>query len=809
MSLFDKITTPEAFEQTLEGRAAIYGDNPRTYRVESVFYTPWPNGARYATEHGSVGGNHTQLPARLWWLARESARWHKSGGYGQVLDMLWNDSRFAVFCPKPHKADLTKIEVFMDAESAIADRPMVTTLGRFLRKVCAVFSDEYMRDLDEMHRADMNDEFEVLTTVEDIRKAYLEGPSSCMSKYFHDFNVCRGGELENRAKYSNGYHPVDAYAEVPGMGIAVLRDSHGRINARCLVWENPDKPEDKRAVRVYGDGTLKRRLLRRGFRMAGLAGARLRALPIPEYGKKSLQIDKPGVVAYAIPYLDGVDGARSGVHSAPTVVKYKGDDHLTFIDNATNQKLQAFLRKKGIDTNYASSGGDASGVGVLKEIDKDDLVITCAVTGIKYQYDDPSVGNMVNVVMPDGSLASAVSSPALMEKFPLFLHVHLDGSWVDAYAPADTPCFTHRGGVYRDGEDERRIAGYFKLVREFYPDDDKWYCGRTMPESPITRIKEGYILRKDAASVVAKAEWGGIEVTHVHKSQFTPDKYIKVHSRTVGEVLYADKTLDIRKTDTGRLVVMGFHDVMETYDGRVMFTRRIAEVSYIDTTDTYWVSRDQLASVSREHFCAAHKPESEHRKRAVQRVIDRFSNEKNREFRNVRLGAANSDETNLFAIASGLMSRVWVEEINGLVRVRTTRGYATRYDQAPDPVERLGLMARVITEGEAAIDNYTMPLGYREHWRNAVIEFMAVFKEARRQLLEAGIMATGGDSERISALLDAQPAPAQPVPATSDEALAALATEATPVGEAIPVLEALDNLLDAAETSLNPILQAA
>jgi len=282
MNLSDKITTLEQFLETEEGShyakwemATVEGHRTR---VVKGFVVP------INTISGSVASNdapllqwRNEVPAQFWWFCRDALRYYKSRDtYGAALMQLWEQPVTHWYSPRPHKDDPVKIEFYPDARAAMAERPVVTTIGRFLARVNPAFSDAYIKAIDELHRSEMSLELEILTGVEGIRAAYLEGPSSCMSKPWHDAEKARGTEYAASAPWFNGVHPVDAY-DMPGMGVAVTRDPKGKINGRCLVYTNG---EDKRAIRVYGDASLKRRLLRNGYVFRGLSKMPLKLIPV-------------------------------------------------------------------------------------------------------------------------------------------------------------------------------------------------------------------------------------------------------------------------------------------------------------------------------------------------------------------------------------------------------------------------------------------------------------------------------------------------------------------------------------------------
>lgn len=108
-----------------------------------------------------------------------------------------------------------------------------------------------------------------------------------------------------------------------------------------------------------------------------------------------------------------------------------------------------------------------------------------------------------------------------------------------------------------ESEAARTALGYYKLSAEFYPDEQDW-CRK----HDITAIGEGeYIKKVDAVMVITTGLLDHVIGSYVHKSVITKE-HIKVHSTKRGQLIYADKSVEIIKTSQGRKVVKGYHDVV-------------------------------------------------------------------------------------------------------------------------------------------------------------------------------------------------------------------------------------------------------
>lgn len=202
-------------------------------------------------------------------------------------------------CLSPSAADESKIEFFQSEDKFIRDIRTTSTIGKSLplivtpqeRKAAMAPAtwDALVRTASDTHRDHyVAEDIVFLTKEEDIIAAYLaNGTSSCMTK---------------RADIFQGpKHPLAFYADMPGVALAVLRRG-AATRARAFTYVNPDNPEDKRWIRIYGDTIMAAKLQRAGFSQGTWRNVKLRKIPatlldgtiIPE--------------TYVCPYLDDVVG---------------------------------------------------------------------------------------------------------------------------------------------------------------------------------------------------------------------------------------------------------------------------------------------------------------------------------------------------------------------------------------------------------------------------------------------------------------------------------------------------------------------
>jgi len=587
MKLTDKITTfeealsvPEIAEHRYSRR-----DDEYWHAVVSLMRVRKYDGQSITTTRDT-------LPKHMWWWVREHCRKQvSSDAYGDVLKMVWQVPSLAQYAPRP-SSEAGKIEFFPDNRAGEADRPVTTTLGRFLNKVSPLYSDEHIKFLDEMYRAEMSNEIELMEGAVNFRRAYLEGPSSCMSKYFHDPSSMPEGGARAHAEKFEGNHPVDAY-DVPGVMIAVGRDPSGRINARCMVYVNPDKPDDKRMIRVYGDASLLRRLQRNGFVYGGLDGVRLRRIPLPEFDTANI----PTAHAYCAPYLDGPAGLHASPEAGRNLIHVEGTDYLTVVKSTRAEPLRAHLALAigAVSANYAVTTPEANGTIFLRSVTEAEVTITCPLTGRVANLVDEDV--RVNTVYTPQGLVQALIEPSQM----ISVHVCVEGFTHSVYAPADTPVFKEGAGLYVDDAATRKFCGHAPLREGMYAEvADRWVRQSNLRHAGWVTAVDGFAYRRsdviDIVGVNSEGlydQWNDAATVYAPKDTFDPKEYVRLHSKTRGTPAYTTKNAKVYKTDTGRVVLPVYHDVVLCADGQWRFNRGLVNQTWMNCGVWLYMPRKQ------------------------------------------------------------------------------------------------------------------------------------------------------------------------------------------------------------------------
>ena len=161
-----------------------------------------------------------------------------------------------------------------------ADKQTIAKLGTYISKFWPDTKPEAISRIVALFKAEaaIGGPLEILTG-DALVEAYKTGPASCMKK---DAFPGLGPEQ----------HPSEVYATAEGVGLAVLRDTNGRVNARCII-----NMKTKTYSRSYGyGGLLEVTLANNGYTysVSCLEGVKLPLIWSNKY---------PGAIL--MPYIDG------------------------------------------------------------------------------------------------------------------------------------------------------------------------------------------------------------------------------------------------------------------------------------------------------------------------------------------------------------------------------------------------------------------------------------------------------------------------------------------------------------------------
>lgn len=421
-----------------------------------------------------------QVAQQLWWAYREEAR-IDTGIYASsaVLTALRGNCLYQYF-PHVSKDDPTMIAYTPSFESAVADKQVKTTLGRFLRKHAFFLTDDNIRELDAAHRAELTIEIKYAVTKDEIEFVYtnMDGDSGCM-RY-------KGGHWS----LPKDMHPSHVY-EAPGMAVAYTQTEDGTIKSRSLVWTNPDDPTDKRYLRLYGDtNLLKNKLEREGFQLKHFGGARIKRIPHPRDPESS----------YLMPYIDGPGGDQSNEHGR-WVMLDSDPKYIKIVGRGYADKINRLRR----DT--AAMAGNHSGVRVSLA-EPPNTTGVCGLSGATFDKLDSNV-SVVKVLLKSGEIVDATAAAVSSETGGSYRLARMQhkGSLVSVYIGAyeydgliaKPDLFNHEYNTYVDNAETRGFCGFVRLSGKYY-EDDKTY----VLKDGLEQLVDGsYIKRDDALTIMA------------------------------------------------------------------------------------------------------------------------------------------------------------------------------------------------------------------------------------------------------------------------------------------------------------------
>ena len=495
-----------------------------------------------------------------WWLLREHMRmvWGVYDRADALKQIHYRFPELAVHC-RADEEDPAVVFYTPDAQAGERDAQVRTTLGRLVRKLYPQVTDEDIRNLEAAHRADRSDEVEFLTG-DALVAGYENGVGSCMGK--------------PRAAWDRigGRHPTEAFC-AEGFALAVGRDGSGHINSRTITWVNPADQNDKRWLRLYGDTALIKRLEKRGYRNAGLNGARLKRIDLSmsrDYG------DATSHVRVLMPYLD----APSADAKKPEYGQYvvlDGDQHLLVVGDKhpVFKALQA--RKVGIPAGQVTAGY----LMVSKKASTDELQETCPISGEKF---DATLAKVF--VWIDGKARGVHPNHVAKvdQDYPKVAHLY-HGCKQQVRCKADAPTFSIDYDTWVDEPKTRSAFGFNEMSEKFYSGADRWYRGGYRVTA------HGLIKSEDAVMVVRANDPTDHGWTHVSEVEGNKENWTKTHRVDASHALYVEKGVETVKTVSGRTVVPTIHEVRKRFDGQWDFTRNMREEYHFGVS--IWLSRDE------------------------------------------------------------------------------------------------------------------------------------------------------------------------------------------------------------------------
>jgi hypothetical protein len=515
-----------------------------------------------------VGSPETSDSAEhTWWMKREAYR-QRLEVYPEMTEVLRTvveNFHLGQYCIHVSKDDPTMLAYTPSAEDGARDKQVRVSFGKLMRKLLILATDKHIQAMEASHRSELDPTFQVARAPEEIIRVYtgMDGDTGCMR-----YEGSQWGLKE-------GYHPAMAYAYA-GLGVA-FTEFNGIIKSRSVIYDNPDDPEDKRYVRIYGDPALKRKLERAGYRCDNLQGAKLRAVPMLEArGNPGEHGDQPS--HYLLPYLDGAGGAQSERTGCYGYI-VKGEDCIRLIDDKQASRI---INALGQHVSRFKDTGARYHVPVL---DPEQISFECYLSKAKANlFEDESV-----VVWLDGAERTVTTKAYKAAGYGPYsgqsVYTWKDGRQATIRmldADWNQRCFSDHdyvGGWVLDTPENRRQCGQVLLSTEHGYEANTWSpVGKALnvaaagePEVWVRKVDTHMVFEADGTErYVLAAELDKLKATK---------EYVATAPKGKEKGLSHKANPRLHVTVGGRKCIEDWHDICELADGRWDYT-----------TNTQWIN---------------------------------------------------------------------------------------------------------------------------------------------------------------------------------------------------------------------------
>lgn len=155
------------------------------------------------------------------WHRREQSQAHMHGAIFKACELAQPLDWQQMVMEWPHASEdgIAKIAYTRDEANGIADRQVVTTVGKYLARHFPTLRDNIIRDIAARY---VMGTFKFVHTMREMLDVIERGPSSCMGSKTADYFRCEG------------HHPYQAYDPEHGWHMAVYVESDGRYTGRAL-----------------------------------------------------------------------------------------------------------------------------------------------------------------------------------------------------------------------------------------------------------------------------------------------------------------------------------------------------------------------------------------------------------------------------------------------------------------------------------------------------------------------------------------------------------------------------------------------
>lgn len=537
-----------------------------------------PRIASYMCYRDMVIGDIAHIPeAQRWWIERETAR-KRLGVYPEpteVMEQVTESFHLATHFIHISRDDPNMVAYTPSIEYGLADRQVKMAFGKLLRKLLLLATDTHIQALEASHRSELDPTFKVARTTQEVEHVYrnMASDNGCMRHAPAQFDL------------PDHIHPSHVYS-YPGLGVAYT-EVEGRILSRSVIYDNPDNPEDKRYVRIYGDGALRRKLERAGYKPSHLQGVKIRALHLATLVPGN---DKWRPDSFVVPYLDGPNGNQD-TRAGSYAYHIQGEDCLRLTDDMGAERLHAM----GFKVPRCKATG---AVQRITSIPMEKLTFTCAFSGQTFNSMDVAPV----LVYHEGQIKRASKDalpPELRERITAYtIHDGQKAAVLVSRADLALTFVDLTWGIYwLDTQENRKANGYVLLDVATYG-EKQWerqeLCVPDNADAPTT-----YFRRVDCTLVFdATGEQTWMPQAKLNELRTAnPKAYKNVAPHGSTKAVSHVNNPNLVTTLGKRVCVKGWHAVRQLYDGTWDYEQNCHAIAVMAHT-FYWSDKQRVTAVT-------------------------------------------------------------------------------------------------------------------------------------------------------------------------------------------------------------------
>lgn len=464
-----------------------------------------------------------------------------------------------------------------DASSGVADRQVKTTLGRYLAKYHTRMPESIAKQVVHDHLAEADPTIEYLQG-EDLVSVYRGG----------NFSTCMSGSSKSWEYLPKGWHPAEVYM-MDNIKMAVMRDADGKVTERALVVTRPDGTQGY--IRVYGT-KLAKKMQRNGIQSTTWHGIKFNT---KVFDSDRNQITGPLEIGetynVTVPYLDGAGAAGGTEKSAVALID-------GVLQGVTLDELRVLQNEYGSDSVIVAT--NTSGYVHIRNVPHTALYAVCPISGESFKKSDIYAWKWY---LNEAGVAIRVSKNA--DVGDLKAYAMANNSVISCIAHPSIARFEHRYSMYHDTPEMRDYCDLVQLDAAKYPDR----VGTWVPRADTCVITEGAdeqrVLNVDTVSLISVVEGSVVEQQVWKPTRKFLKELTKLYPRHRGDKVYADKSMKVLTTLSGKLVLRGFHDIMSVAGNHetVEFSKKVTTARFMGKT--VYLPKGSAMTIAQKNYIVA------------------------------------------------------------------------------------------------------------------------------------------------------------------------------------------------------------